>query len=233
MTILLIEDDPLWQAKMQQILHEIQLPDVAICDSLITARQFLLHTIPDIIITDIMLGEDLVFSLLEKEEYKKIPFVFITSSEDGELYNRAKQVPNAMFLVKPFHALSVQAAIDKVMMHHQKQLGSKPNGLAVRGIYNEKIFLKAADIIFVRSEWNYCVIKTPRNQFALKISLKKIIDDLGSDMIQIHRTYVVNKNYLLKANLQKMEVLTECGLLPIGRQYKQHVLEHLDTIRQL
>ena len=107
------------------------------------------------------------------------------------------------------------------------------HGITVRGIFNEKIFLDVNNIVSVKSEWNYCVIKTPKNQFALKTNLIKLMLALGEQMIRTHRSYIVNTKYIQKINLSKMTIKIENVILPIGRKNKSNVEAYLNLIREV
>jgi len=113
----------------------------------------------------------------------------------------------------------------------------KQHDITVRGIYNEKIFLDVDHIVYVKSESNYSIIKTPKNQFALKINLIKLMLALGPHMIRIHRSYIVNTTYIQKVNLRqmtiKLKIEPENVILPIGRSNKPHVEEYLNLIREI
>jgi two-component system response regulator LytT len=138
-----------------------------------------------------------------------------------------------MYLVKPFHAISVKAAVNKLTQNEKKTTEKKQHNITVRGIYNEKIFLDVDQIVYVKSESNYSIIKTPKNQFALKINLIKLMLALGPHMIRIHRSYIINTTYIQKINLSKMTIKIENAILPIGRSNKSHVEEYLNLIREI
>jgi DNA-binding LytR/AlgR family response regulator len=87
--------------------------------------------------------------------------------------------------------------------------------------------------VSIKSEWNYCVIKTPKNQFALKTNLIKLMSVLGEQMIRIHRSYIVNTKYIQKINLSKMTIKIENVILPIGRKNKSNVEAYLNLIREV
>jgi two-component system response regulator LytT len=231
--ILIIEDDAIWQSKLNEILLQFNYRNLQFCSELLEADLFLKKHTPDLIIADILIGEKYVFDLLKDENYAKIPILFITESTHIELYNRAKLFPTTMYLVKPFHPISVKAAIDKLIQDNQKSVEKKQYGITVRGIYNEKIFLDVNNIVHVKSESNYCIIKTPKNQFALKINLIQLMLALGPQMIRIHRSYIINTAYIQKINLSKMTIRIENAILPIGRRNKSNVEEYLNLIREI
>ena len=231
--ILIIEDDAIWQSKLDEILFQFNYSNLHFCSELLEADLFLKKQTPDLIIADILIGKNYVFDILNNEKYAQIPILFMTASTDIELYNHSKLFPEAMYLVKPFHAISVKAAIDKLIQNEQKPVDKKQYGITVRGIYNEKIFLDVHNIVYVKSEWNYCVIKTPKNQFALKTNLIKLMHALGPQMIRIHRSYIINTTYIQKINLSQMTIKIENVILPIGRRNKPNVEEYLNLIREI
>jgi DNA-binding LytR/AlgR family response regulator len=234
MIVLIIEDNIIWQAKIKELLYLID-PNyiVHVCNLLEDSLQYLESIIPDLIVCDIMLEEEEVFDIFEHIEYRDIPCIFITVSESEVFYKKSKEIHNSAFLVKPFQMLSLKSAIESVMLNHARKLGRSPRGISVKGIHNEKIMLKLTDIVIVESDLNYCILKTRKNKYAIKSTLKKINEDLGTEIIQIHKKYLVNKNYITKINLSRMEIITEIGIFPVGRKYKPLLLDHLNELRIL
>lgn len=232
-SILILEDDPIWQRKLDEILFQFNFSNLHFCNDLLEVDIFLKKQIPDLIIADILIIENYIFDILSNENYNKIPILFVTASTEIGLYNYTKIFSNASYLVKPFHPISVKAAIDKLISDEKIPIEKKQYGITVRGIYNEKIFLDVNNILSVKSEGNYCVIKTPKNQFALKTNLIKLMAALGDQMIRIHRSYIVNTKYIQKINLGKMSIKIENGILPIGRKNKTNVEVYLNLVREL
>lgn len=232
MHVLLIEDDILWQTKIEILLHEIDPTwKVNTVSEANQAIQYLKDTIPDVVISDVLLGNVTAFSLFQNDKYRLIPIVFITISEDDMFYNHSKIFPDAFYLVKPFHRISLKAAIDKTLVNYRRQFNRNAKGIQVRGIHNEKINLKAHEIVYIESEKNYCILKTIKNNYALKISLSKLLEELEPNLIQIHKSYIVNKKFIKRLSMSKKELQTEIGILPIGRKYKESILSYLEEKR--
>ena len=232
-SILILEDDPIWQRKLDEILFQFNFSNLHFCNDLLELDLFLKNQIPDLIIADILIIENYIFEILSNANYNKIPILFVTASTEIELYNYTKIFSNTSYLVKPFHPISVKAAIDKLIGDEKIPIEKKQYGITVRGIYNEKIFLDVNNIVSVKSELNYCVIKTPKNQFALKTNLIKLMEVLGDQMIRIHRSHIVNTKYIQKINLSKMNIKIENVILPIGRKNKTNVEVYLNLVREL
>lgn len=233
MKILLIEDDSIWQTKIKILLEEIGYSDVSICERLESVLDTIDNSIPDLIISDILLGTDTIFDVFDYHA-PNIPILFITNSEETSLYAKSQKICNTLYLIKPFHKITLQASIDSLLKElKSRQELAKEKFITVRGIGNEKINLRSDQIVFIISELNYCVIKTPKNQFALKSSLEKIQSSLGDDIIRIHKSYLVNRQFILKVDLSHKTVATRLGSIPIGRQYKSNVLAYLDSVREI
>lgn len=228
MFLLIIEDDIFWYTKLEMMLYEIDASWTITCvENLAKAKLYLEDTIPDIIIADILLGNQTVFSLFENEDYRQIPVIFMTASDDELFYNHSKDILDSFYLIKPFHKLSLKSAIDKTIAQSKRRLSRNAKGLSVRGARNEKIDLKVQDIVSIESEKNYCIIKTVKNQYAMRASLTQLLQELEPELLQIHKTYLVNKKHITKVSITKSEVWTEIGSLPIGRKYKSNVMEYL------
>lgn len=233
-TILLIEDDAIWQIKICDLLHQIN-PEFIIhtCANIEDSLLYLESMIPDLMICDVMLEEELVFDLFIHPEYKKIPCIFMTMSEDANHYAASKEIEESLFINKPVKLLSLASAIDTIFQNYTRRLGKNPKGILVKGSHNQKIRLKLEDIIIVESEFNYCIFKTSKNKYALKASLIKIQEELGPDMIQIHKKYLVNKKFIQNINLSLMAINTMIGNFPIGRKFKVNVLNYMEEKRNL
>jgi len=109
--VLIIEDDVLWQCKLQIIAEQAGL-DVAPLAANLTEAEFVLQSEEiDLIIADIHFNGENVFDLFNNNAYKDIPTIFTTASEAREDYLRAKKLANYVFLVKPFHHHSLLSTI--------------------------------------------------------------------------------------------------------------------------
>jgi response regulator of citrate/malate metabolism len=114
-SILIIEDDPTWQHKLNEILFQFNFSNLNFCSKIEEVDLFLKKQIPDLIIADILIIENYIFDILSNESFINIPILFVTASTDIELYNYTKIFSNTSYLVKPFHPISVKAAIDKLI----------------------------------------------------------------------------------------------------------------------
>jgi DNA-binding LytR/AlgR family response regulator len=225
MKILLIEDSSFWQKNVQNILEEINLPVATVVSSNNDAKNYLSNYTPDLIISDIVINNELAFEIFISSKLMNIPTIFITSSDDHKLYEKKPPLSKSLYMIKPIQPLSLKSAIEILLPDFNKNPINESKTIIVRGKYNEKIPLQLSDIICIRAEKNYCILKTQKVQFMVRNSLLKLLDELGSDFIQIHRAYIVNKSKIIEINLRKNILLTTICELPIGLTYKPQIFQ--------
>ena len=69
-------------------------------------------------------------------------------------------------------------------------------------------------------------------RFVLKISLKKILDQLPSDIFQqIHRAYIVAINQIDDIDISNNELAVGQEKLPIGRSYRDGLLSNITIVK--
>jgi two-component system LytT family response regulator len=138
------------------------------------------------------------------------PFVFLTSSKDRQIFERAKLTKPFSFLMKPFNELEVLYAIemaiekfydqnqvfssDEQMVNSQDFLFIKKKGNLVK--------VNKADISYIEVEERYCNIYTEKEKFLVQISLTKMETYLASEKFtRTHRNYIINKDHITEIDL--------------------------------
>lgn len=227
--ILLIEDELLWETKMLMFLEEFGYSEPLRCRNINDARSILKDYIPDLIITDIMLGNSTIFELFNEEKYHKIPILFITSNVSNEFYDSSQKLLLTNYLIKPFHAISFDAAIKNILKNYERNLPLQPKGIKVRGMHGQTIWLAYQDIIYVKVVGNYCIFSTRLEKYAVKISISKLGITLGNSFLKIHRNILVNKIHIKFVNPIRGIVKTELEELSIGRTYSAAIKKYLAT----
>jgi len=230
MKILLIEDDVFWRSEILMYLDELNYDDLHVCKNATNFMNYLSTNTPDIIIADIILGNDIIFDSLDQELIKNIPIIFITTSVDTQFYEMSKNYPISFYLIKPFHKISLKASIETLIQKtnlKSEQKNTQPiNSITVRGQYQEKIELSIDKIVFIRSKLAYCMIKTLHAQYVLKYSLQKFEKEFEQFFLKSHRAYLTNKIYIQKIDFRKMCIHTIVGEVPISRSYKNSVMKY-------
>ncbi|MBI1836099.1 MAG: response regulator transcription factor [Flavobacteriia bacterium] len=168
----------------------------------------------DLVIIDIFLN-GLPEGILFAETITSIPngmkpFVFLTSSKDRQIFERAKLTKPFSFLMKPFNQLEVLYAIEmaiekyydqNLMFSSVEQLVNSQDFLFIKKKCNlVKVF--KSDIIFIEVEDRYCNIFTENEKFVVQISLTKMESYLGKEIFtRTHRNYLINKNKISEIDI--------------------------------
>ena len=77
----------------------------------------------------------------------------------------------------------------------------------------------AADIMYIESDGEYLKYHTQKGRYMALGSLRRLARNLSNDFVQVHRSYVVNRNFVLAKNKQRLE-LTGNRIIPIGKTYR-------------
>lgn len=136
------------------------------------------------------------------------PFVFLTSSNDRQIFERAKLTKPFSFLMKPFNELEILYAIEMAVekFYDQTNVFSSDENDTV--ISNDFLFIKKKDalkkvkledIIYIEVEERYCHIITEQEKFLILISLTKLMEQLNAKkFFQTHRNIVIQADKIVE-----------------------------------
>ncbi|MFN8344664.1 MAG: LytTR family DNA-binding domain-containing protein [Spirosomataceae bacterium] len=229
MDFLIIDNDPVWQLKIQMMLSDFQNAGIEKVDTIQAATLFLTKHTPDLVLTDVVLPDGLSFDLLETIA-PTYPVVFFTEFPDEIYFRRAHSFSNATFLIKPFHRFTLQSAVncitDKVQLLNKTNVKPlREEGIWVTGKYRQKIMVPFKEIIYIEGEGNYITIHTAaERQYVMKTSLRKLAELLDNQFVQIHRGFIINRNFIHRIDIMTGEVNVKGVMLPIGRTFQKHLL---------
>lgn len=159
----------------------------------------------DLAILDIHLQKGPTGIWLASEINKRfnIPFIFLSAFGDKGTIAEAAATKPASYLVKPFVAQDLHAAIELALHNYAGAEPETEEKVQVMGLLiNDSIFVKdqlvyqripVRDIAFVRAFRNYLEITSEGKKYVLRSSLKKFAEQLPKEFFfQTHRSYLVN-----------------------------------------
>ncbi|GAB4047707.1 LytR/AlgR family response regulator transcription factor [Spirosoma litoris] len=222
--ILIIEDDLVWQLKLQMMLEQLDIGTITFASTLAEARQLLASQLPDLVIADIVMPDGITLSLLTKN-YKQLPVIYQTGYSQEDFLKRALSMPYVGFLMKPFERFSLQASIEILFSKIQVNTLLPTSAISVIGKHKHRIDVSLESIYWIKAEGNYSILNTIDQKYVLKRSLRKIGDELSSSFVQIHKGYIININYLER--IGEDEVTINHQSIPIGRKYRKALFEAL------
>lgn len=206
--VLIIEDEKPAGRRLKQLLlgfKDVEI--ITIIESVLRGKDwFKNNEVPDLIFSDIQLGDGLSFDIFQDLDIR-CPIVFTTAYNEYAI--KAFDLNSIAYLLKPFKAEDVDKAIQKF-----KELGyNKRNTIDYSTIleqiqpkkYRERILVSKADhlipietnsIAYIYSEDKAVLLKSNNNQvFFLNQSIEEYENELSpDDFFRISRSVLVNRN---------------------------------------
>lgn len=204
--VLIIEDTPVESEALVKVLTANNYNVVGVAETYTEALQLFYNNEIDIVVIDVFLdgrSEGITFAETINVIPNSVkPFVFLTSSKDRQIFERAKLTKPFSFLMKPFNELEILYALEMAVEKFYEQSNVFHSEDQNTVISNNSLFIKKNkalkkvlidDIVYIEVEDRYCNIITETEKFVILISLTKIIQLLDSaKFCQTHRNYIVN-----------------------------------------
>lgn len=206
--VLIIEDSQEQSNALSKVLLANNYNIVGVAQNYADALTLFYKSPVDIIVIDVFLDgkpEGITFAeTINIIPNASKPFVFLTSSQDRQIFERAKLTRPFSFLMKPFNELEILYALEMAVekFYEQSNVFLSENQDTV--ISSDYMFIKKKnslkkvslkDILYIEVEDRYCNIITEKEKFVILISLTKISELLDKNkFIRTHRNYIVNSD---------------------------------------
>jgi DNA-binding LytR/AlgR family response regulator len=210
--VLIVEDLEIESSRMESVLKEHYFNVVAVVKTHKEAIDIFLKENVDILILDIFLNghpDGLnIAETIDAMPNRMKPFIFVTSSTDRQIFERAKLTHPFAYIVKPWNELELIYAIEQAIeqFYEQQEALSVEEENAVIG--DEYLFIKkgkslkkvhTSEIVYIEVEEKYCNIITEKEKFVILISLVKILELLDSTKFyRTHRNFIVNTEKIVE-----------------------------------
>lgn len=238
---LIVDDEELARNLVENYANRIPHLNVGgKCAEPFEAIQFLQEQHVDIIFLDIQMpnltGIEFLASL------SKPPLIIFTTAYK-EYALKSYELNVVDYLLKPFRFERFLQAVNKatkiiiyenqlttpipVTTSHENQKTKQHEKEYILVKSEFKIFrILYSNIIYIESMKEYVAYYTPKGRTLSLGSLKKLELDLPKDMfIRIHKSYIVNINYISALEGNRLHVVDK--KLPIGSSYKDEVLKKI------
>ena len=187
--ILLIEDTKSEEEALSSVLLENDYNIVGVATNYTEALTLFYQHKVDLVIIDVFLNgqpEGITFAeTITITPNVAKPFVFLTSSKDRQIFERAKLTKPFSFLLKPFNELEILYAIEMAIEKFYDQTNVFLSEEQDTVIGNSHLFIKKKnalkkvalqDIIYIEVEERYCNIITSNENYLVALSLTKITE---------------------------------------------------------
>jgi two-component system LytT family response regulator len=236
--ILIIEDTKSEEDALTSVLLENNYNIVGVATNYTEALTLFYQHKVDLVIIDVFLNgqpEGITFAetITITPNIAK-PFVFLTSSKDRQIFERAKLTKPFSFLLKPFNELEVLYAIEMAIEKFYEQTNVFLSEEQDTVIGNSHLFIKKKnalkkvalqDIIYIEVEERYCNIITSNEIYLVALSLTKITEFLDSNTFaKTHRNYIVNTNKISEIILSENLIILEGNYkITLSEKYKDFI----------
>ncbi|MCE7996602.1 MAG: response regulator transcription factor [Roseivirga sp.] len=222
---LIIDNDQTAALNIQTCIQQSQSVElVRSCSSLNQASSVLNVLSIDLVLVDV---DDIKLEDLRPLKTSSPLSLLIVMSANPDYQIQAAGGSVFDCLIKPLNESRLQLAMQRVIGHFiydqdrqaqvQEKKQSGPTILIKSGGNEHK--LVTADILYIESDGEYVKYYTPKGKFMALGSLRKLAKLLGEDFVQVHRSYVVNRSFVVAKTRQHIE-LTGKRMIPIGKTYK-------------
>lgn len=210
--VLIVEDTKTESDALVKVLQANNYNIVGVASSFKNALELFYSKPVDIVVLDIFLNgnaDGISFAeTISVTPNTSKPFVFLTSSTDRKIFERAKLTQPFSYLMKPFNELEILYALEMAIEKFYEQpdvfLGDDEDTI----ISEDYLFIKKGkslkkvllgDIIYIEVEEKYCNIITENEKFVILISLTKISKLLDEAVFsRTHRNYIVNTEKIIE-----------------------------------
>ena len=135
-----------------------------------------------------------------------------------------------------FEEVALKSAVSDVLkdrINELKQSGDikREQGTLYVRSSGKLISLRTKEINYIKAEGNYCTIHVESKRFVIRSSISNVLKKLDKpNFVQIHRGYIANVHAanvltISNGNLQMLD-----QKLPIGRKYKNDIVNVLKTL---
>lgn len=233
--IFIVEDELIHLTDLSILLEEAGYELAGSTDNADDAYDKIKDAKPDIILMDISLpGLNNGITLAERINHElAIPHIFTTSLTQDEVIEQAVNTNPAGYLKKPVELSNLKAAVKIALSKKTEQKKEHENSpeMLFTKIGDRLVKIPINEIRFAQANTDkYISIFIEKKELAARITLKELLLQLPDNFIQIHRSVVINLDYLCEINERNQTVNMLDHELPIGRKYRKELNNHFRRI---
>lgn len=209
------------------------------CDSVDSGVLAIMKHEPELVFLDIQMPEKNGFELFKNLELIKFEVIFTTAYNQFAI--KAIKRSALDYLLKPINHLELSHAIKRFETRNEGSFAQKKLSLLLENLnINDQNVSKIAfptiegfelihsnQIFYCKAESNYCSIKKIDGKSILVAKTLKYVEEMLpiTSFKRIHKTYIINLNYVVRYNKASKEVeLTNGEKLPVSFRKEQEFI---------
>lgn len=226
---IVVDDEPLARSLLEGHIAEVPfLEHLGSFKDGVEAIDFLRATAVDVIFLDIQMpkltGIDVLKTIISPPKV-----IFTTAYREYALESYEYEAVD--YLLKPVTFARFFKAVNK-LLPVSEDVGSRTHELPPEHIYvafnKKRIKVVLDQVLYIESVKDYIRIHLEDKRLVVKEQLGKFAEQLPSNFIRTHRSYVVNMNKITAYTALDIEIVDK--EIPIGGKYKEYVFGLLKTI---
>lgn len=189
------------------------------------ADKYLARHQPEFIIADVCIDEYCVTDLFVKHQ-TQCPIILMAECDNKEDFLKAQSVRPYIYLIKPFHMITLASAcISLIGKFYQKKKSKDQFMIKTKGKF---ITINLNDVHYIASEGNNCVIHFKTTSHVIRYPLSKLLEDIKAPyMVRSHRKYIINLLKVDKFDVMKSLININDTELAVGRLFKKSLKSKL------
>ena len=229
---LILEDEPLAAEELEDYINKVLFLELkAKCADAIYALEILQKQTIDLIFLDIHLPKLKGLDFIKTLQHP--PKVIITTAYQ-EYALQGYELNVVDYLLKPIEwsrflmaVNKLQQAIEVTNYSHRTVPGPEEKTYLFFNVNKRMVKIFLDEILYIESLKEYIRITTPNKSILTKYQLNQIEELLTRHhFLRIHRSFIVAKNKIETFSATDVEIGSKH--LPIGRNYKEQVMEVLE-----
>ncbi|KYG71345.1 LytTR family two component transcriptional regulator [Roseivirga ehrenbergii] len=242
MNVLIVEDEPNYSDTLEMFIDELGYQVIGVAQEGRTALNLFKTSKPDIVLMDINLNGEMTGIDVAKEfqSIQPTPIIFITSFDDKETFEKAKETAPHAYLIKPFDPetleRSIELALQRAHTEDTKVFDEESNVVLAKNSFfvkerNRLIKVDIDDVFWVEVEDKYSILHVADKKYVLRQSLKDVAEKLDpSVFVQTHRSHIVNASKIEDIDLHLFVVRINGNEIPLGKSYKDVLIKRLQML---
>lgn len=202
MKVMVVDDEPLAQQRLEQLLLEMQqVEEVVKANNGQEAIDLCQQHSPDVVLLDIrMPGIDGLETAQHLNEMEKVPAVIFTTAYD-EYALEAFKVNAVDYLLKPVRENKLKESLARACQLNRAQLNAIKNQPSGRQNITAKIsgnikLIPVADILYFQADQKYVTVKHVNGETIIEDTLKDLQSEFAESFVRIHRNALVATQYI-------------------------------------